>query len=164
MKNEKEFTTLAETYMDMIYRIALHVVQRPEDAEDVTQNVLLRLYRSGPEFDSTDHARHWLVRVTGNEAKRLVTLPHRKRETGMEDMAAEIAAESFPGADSLHRELFQAVMDLPVKYRLPMYLYYYEGYAVREIAEITGSRLSTVQTRLARGREKLKHVLGEEWK
>ena len=43
MKNEKEFTALAETYMDMIYRIALHVVQRPEDAEDVTQNVLLRL-------------------------------------------------------------------------------------------------------------------------
>ena len=55
-------------------------------------------------------------------------------------------------------------MNLPVKYRLPMYLYYYEGYAVREIAEITGSRPSTVQTRLARGREKLKNVLGEEWK
>ena len=74
MKNEKEFTALAETYMDMIYRIALHVVQRPEDAEDVTQNVLLRLYRSGPEFDSPDHARHWLVRVTVNEAKRLVSM------------------------------------------------------------------------------------------
>lgn len=82
----------------------------------------------------------------------------------MDDMAAEIAMESFSETDSLHRELFQAVMNLPVKYRLPMYLYYYEGYAVREIAEITESRPSTVQTRLARGREKLKNVLGEEWK
>ena len=164
MQNEKEFTALAETYMDMIYRIALHVVRHPEDAEDVTQNVLLRLYRTGPDFESMDHTRHWLVRVTVNEAKRLVTLPHRKRETGMEDMAAEIAAQSFPETVSQHKEIFQAVMDLPVKYRLPIYLYYYEGYAVREIAEITGSRVSTVQTRLARGREKLKEVLGEELK
>lgn len=60
------------------------------------------------------------------------------------------------------RELYQAVMDLPARYRVPLYLYYYEGYAVDEVGEIMGLNPSTVQTRLARGRAKLKTMLTEE--
>lgn len=158
MINEKEFTALAEKYMDMVYRIALNVVRQPADAEDVTQNVLLRLYRSGPVFENEDHERYWLIRVTANEAKRLVSLPHRRRETCLD----EVLESAFPAEDSLHRQMLQAVMALPVKYRLPVYLHYYEGYAVREIGEILGRKESTVQSQLARGREKLKAALKEE--
>ena len=65
-------------------------------------------------------------------------------------------------ADEERRELYEAVMALAGKYRVPMYLYYYEGYAVNEVGEILGLKPSTVQTRLARGREKLKQMLTEE--
>ena len=56
------------------------------------------------------------------------------------------------------------IAQLPPKYRVPMYLYYFEGYSIKEIAELTGSKTSTLQTRLARGREKLREVLEEEMK
>ena len=64
--------------------------------------------------------------------------------------------------DRARRELYQSVMELPAKYRVPLYLYYYEGYSVDETGEILGLKPSTVQTRLARGREKLKAMLTEE--
>lgn len=193
MRTDREFTTLAETYMDMIYRIALNTVRCPADAEDVMQNVLLRLYRSGTEFESSQHAKHWLIRVTVNESKRLMGAPWRSREAGLEEAVAEIAAASSGGGaglagnglmdagltragtvgaacagindtidQTLRRELLAAVLGLPVKYRLPLYLYYYEGYSVKEIGQLLNRRESTVQTQLARGREKLKTVLEEE--
>ena len=64
--------------------------------------------------------------------------------------------------DPEHRELYEAVMALPAKYRLPLYLYYYEGYAAAEVAELLGLNPSTVQTRLARARERLRIQLTEE--
>ena len=160
MRNDRDFTALAEQYMDMVYRIALNAVRCPADAEDVTQNVLLRLYRSNPDFETPDHAKHWLIRVTINESKRLISLPWRKRETGL-DAAQECAV---PDMEPGRSRILQEVMKLPVKYRLPLYLYYYEGYPVKEIGRVLSRRESTVQTQLARGREKLKAVLEEEEK
>ena len=159
MMNESRFTALAEKYMDMVYRIALNAVGSAADAEDVVQNVMLRLYRSDPDFESEEHARRWLIRVAVNESKRLVGLPWKKREASFEE-ALNIAA----GADGLQRSLLKKVAGLPPKYRVPMYLYYFEGYSVKEIAELTGSKISTLQTRLARGSEKLRLVLEEEMK
>ena len=158
MTTEREFTALAETYMDMIYRIALNAVRQPADAEDVTQNVLLRLYRSGMQFESSDHARHWLIRVTVNESKRLLTVPWRRQETGLDEVAETV----IPAAESGQQEVLRCVLELPVKYRLPLYLYYYEGYSVKEISRLLSRRESTVQTHLARGRERLRAVLEVE--
>lgn len=80
MMNESRFTALAEKYMDMVYRIALNAVGSTADAEDVTQNVMVRLYRTDPEFESEEHAKRWLIRVAVNESKRFVGLPWKKRE------------------------------------------------------------------------------------
>ena len=79
MMNESRFTALAEKYMDMVYRIALNALGSVADAEDVTQNVMVRLYRADPDFESEEHAKRWLVRVAVNESKRLVGLPWKKR-------------------------------------------------------------------------------------
>ena len=159
MMNESRFTALAEKYMDMVYRIALNALGSAVDAEDVTQNVMVRLYRADPDFESEEHAKRWLIRVAINEAKRLVGLPWKKREASLEE-ALNIADV----ADGLQRSLLKKVAGLPPKYRVPMYLYYFEGYSVKEIAEMTGSKASTLQTRLARGRERLREVLEEEMK
>lgn len=159
MMNESRFTALAEKYMDMVYRIALNTLGSAADAEDVTQNVMVRLYRADPDFESEEHARRWLIRVAVNESKRLVGLPWKKREASLEE-ALNASAE----AEGLQKSLLKKVAGLPPKYRVPMYLYYFEGYSVKEIAEMTGSKASTLQTRLAGGREKLREVLEEEMK
>lgn len=116
MMNEKEFTALAEAYMDMVYRIALNVVGNRSDAEDTVQNVMLRLYKSAPVFESEQHAKHWLIRVTMNESKRIVALPWKKREAELDE-----AARSFAAEDSLQRSLLRQVAELAPKYRVVLY-------------------------------------------
>ena len=153
---EQDYALAVERHLDMVYRIALNWFRHPADAEDAAQNVMLRLWRTDTDFENADHLRHWLVRVTVNECKRITMHPRRSRTAPLESCAEPVFD------DREKRELYQAVMDLPGKYRVPLYLYYYEGYAVREVGKLLGLKPSTVQTRLARGREKLKHMLTEE--
>lgn len=128
MMNESRFTALAERYMDMVYRIALNALGSAADAEDVTQNVMLRLYRSDPDFESEEHARRWLIRVAVNESKRLVGLPWKKREASLKEVLNASAEE-----DDLQKSLIRKVAGLPPKYRVAMYLYYFEGYSVKAV-------------------------------
>lgn len=128
MMNESRFTALAERYMDMVYRIALNALGSAADAEDVTQNVMLRLYRSDPDFESEEHARRWLIRVAVNESKRLVGLPWKKREASLKEVLNASAEK-----DNLQKSLIRKVAGLPPKYRVAMYLYYFEGYSVKAV-------------------------------
>ena len=156
MLTEREYTQAAQRYLDMVYRVALNWFRHPADAEDAAQEAMLRLWRTDTDFQSEEHLRHWLVKVTVNECKRISLRPWRSRTAALEDCDGPVFE------DREKRELYEAVMDLPGKYRVPLYLYYYEGYAVNEVGELLGLRPSTVQTRLARGREKLKKILTEE--
>ena len=153
---EREFTAAAERHLDMVYRIALNWFRHPPDAEDAAQNVMLRLWRTDTDFQSEEHLRRWLIKVTVNECKRIILHPWRRCTAPLESCQEPVFE------DREKRELYAAVMDLPGKYRVPLYLYYYEGYAVNEVGELLDMKPSTVQTRLARGREKLKTMLTEE--
>ena len=155
MLTEQQFTDAVERYLDMVYRIALNWFRNPADAEDAAQNAMLRLWRTDTEFQGEDHLRHWLVRVTLNECKRMSAHPWRRRTVPL-DQCPEPAF-----SDPARQTLYQEVMELPVKYRVPLYLYYYEGYKVDEVGELLGLNASTVQTRLARARAKLKTQLKE---
>lgn len=157
MLTEQEFQRAVDAHLDMVYRIALNWSRVPADAEDAAQEVLLRLWRSAPEGLDQEHLRYWLTRVTLNVCKDLSRSPWRRRTVPL-----DAAAPTPVFQDEAKRELYEAVMALPAKYRLPLYLYYYEGYAVAEVGELLGLNPSTVQTRLARGREKLKTMLTEE--
>ena len=150
------FEHAAVRYQNMVYRIALHYFGNSQDAEDAVQEVFLRLYTAEKSFESPEHLRRWLVKVTVNECKRIAMHPWRSRRASLDECPEPVFE------DREQRELYQAVMDLPGKYRVPLYLYYYEGYSVDETGEILGLKPSTVQTRLARGREKLKAMLTEE--
>ena len=150
-----EFETLARRYMDMVFRLAFSYMKSASDADDVTQNVLLRLLRNIKPFENEEHARFWLVRVTVNECKRALRSPWR-RAGDIEEYANELHFETPE-----HSELFYAVMELPEKYRTAIYLYYYEDYSTDEIARLTGTPAATVRTRLRRGRELLRAGLEE---
>ena len=157
MLTEQEFHQIADRHLDMVYRLALNWLRSPADAEDAAQNAMLRLWRTDTQFQGEDHLKHWLVRVTVNECKRIALHPWRKRSLPLDEAVGE------PVFDDPDRgALFRAVMDLPEAYRVPLYLYYYEGYSVSEVGELLGLKAATVETRLGRARAKLKTMLTEE--
>ncbi len=156
MMTNEQFTDCARRYLDTVFRVALNYLRSGADADDVTQNVFEKLLKEKKEFESDSHIKNWLIRVTINECKNLV----RSRwwhTASFEDYAATLTFDS-PG----HSDLFYAVMDLPKKYRLPIYLHYYEEYTTSEIAEILRLPKNTVCTQLRRGRELLRASLQEE--
>lgn len=156
MLSNDQFTSYAERYIDMVYRVALHYLKSAEYAEDVTQNVFVKLLQYRKPFESDQHVRNWLIRVTLNECKNLV----RKRwwhHESYDDYAGKLHFDS-----PKHSEVFSAVMDLPKRYRLPIYLHYYEEYTTQEIADLLKIPKSTVCTQLKRGRDLLKQALAEE--
>lgn len=154
MTNE-QFTCLARRYIDTVFRVAYNYIKSESDAEDVTQNVFLKLLKENRQFESDDHVKNWLIRVTVNECKNLVRSRWWRAES-IDDYAQTLTFEN-----PAHSELFYAVMDLPKKYRMPIYLHYYEGYSTKEIAGILGIPKNTVCTNLKRGRELLKNALQE---
>lgn len=153
---DQSFERLARAYGDMVFRVACHALGNRADAEDVTQNVLLRLYRAGPDFESDDHARRWLLRVAVNESRRAARSPWRGKTLSLEDYDGP----QPPPED--YSDVWSAVLALPAKYRLCVYLYYYEDCSVRDIAQTLGAKESTVQSRLQRAREKLRDILNGE--
>ena len=147
---ESTFTAATERHLDMVYRIALNWFRNPADAEDAAQTVMLKLWQSDTEFADGEHLRRWLARVTLNVCKDMARSPWRRHTVSLE----ELPEPAF--SDEERRTIYRAVMTLPGKYRVPLYLYYYEGYSVAEIGELLRLNASTVQTRLARARGKLK--------
>lgn len=161
----EEYIGAVTKYADMVYRIAFHHCANREDAEDVMQNVFLKMYRSRKEFREDEERKRWLIRVTVNECHSLFRTFWRSKRQEMEDYQWEqLSDEGGEMEEQLIRhysELYLAVMELPVKYRDSIYLYYYEGYNVREIADILRCRETTVQTRLMRARNLLRQKLQE---
>ena len=153
---DAEFRLAVERYGDMLFRLAYSCTRSRADAEDVMQETLLKLYTAQKAFESPDHEKNWLVRVAVNECRHLLRTPWRRR-TGPLEEAADTPVWDTPARS----ELFRQVMALPPKYRAAIYLYYYEGYAVREIAALLGAKISTVQTWLLRARGQLKLRLKE---
>lgn len=159
MYTNEHFSCLVKKYIDMVFRVALNYTKNVPDAEDIVQDVFFALYRENKPFDTEEHIRSWLLRVTVNQCKKWHRSPWRKH------ISFEEYAATMPEATERDREVLRQVMALPRKYRLPVYLYYYEGYSTTEIAEILKIPKGTVCTYLSRGREMLKLNLqeGEEF-
>lgn len=156
MLTNEQFTCYAERYIDTVFRIAFNYLKSAADAEDVTQNVFLKLLKEKKPFLNDEHVKSWLIRVAVNECKNLVR-SRWWRAQSYEDYAATLSFDN-----PVQSDLFFAVMALPPKYRLPIYLHYYEEYTTREIGEILKIPKNTVCTNLKRGRELLRKTLQEE--
>lgn len=147
---------LVEQYADLLLRVAYSWTGNPADAQDACQTALLKLVASHRQFDGPEGQKAWLLRVTINECKSLNRSAWRRRRVSLEEAA--MAAVQMPEPSGL----LEAVQKLPPKYRTAIFLRYYEGYAVGEIARLLDVKPALVSTWLARGREKLKMMLGGE--
>ena len=155
MFSNEAFVQTAQRYMDTIYRVAYGWLKNSDDANDVTQDVLVELYKTDKAFESDAHLKSWLIRVTVNRCKMLFRSPWRRLEN-IDDYTETL---SFEQAED--RELFRTVMALDKKYRVPLLLFYYEGYSTAEVAAMLGIPERTVSTRLFRARAKLRAILEE---
>lgn len=156
MRSEQEFNTAVEQYLNMVYRIALNWFGSVHDAEDAAQEVMLRLWKSAAAFEGDSHLRHWLVRVTINVCKDLSHTPWRLHSVPLAQAPPQLCSDE-PEAQAVVEEILR----LPKKYRVPLYLFHYEGYSIKEIGELLKTNPSTIRTRLSRAREMLKHQLEE---
>lgn len=153
--DKQTFEQLAVQHRDMIYRIALNQLRSIPDTEDAMQEVLLKLYQHKGSFDSPDHAKHWLIRVTLNHCRSLWRSPWKKN-VPLEELSRTIGFTEQKDSD-----LFLAVMGLPEAHRTVLYLFYYEDLSIKEIAQLLNLSVSTVTTRLYRARKRLKYDLTE---
>ena len=144
-----------KTYGDTVYRLALCRMQNITDAEDVYQDVFLRLMKQEVDSWDAEHMKAWLIRTTLNRCADLHRFRLRRNILSLEEIP-ELAGE----ADESRVEVWEAVASLPEKLRIPVHLYYGEDYSTEEIAAMTGVPAATVRTRLHRAREKLRNLLG----
>lgn len=151
--NEREAERVVDTYSDLILRVSYTWLKSTQDGEDICQTVLLKLLTEGRTFDSPEHERAWVVRTAINACKDELRA-FRRRAVPLEEVP-EAAAPEPPQSDVL-----EAVMELPGKYREAIYLFYYEGYSIDEIAALTGRSGAAVSAHLSRGRKKLRDMLG----
>lgn len=137
-----------------VYRMAYALTRSRCDADDIYQEVFLRYHRTAPAFQSEEHQKAWLLKVTANCAKSLFLSPWRRRTVPLEDVYAY--------RDPTESAVDEAMAQLSGKYRAVVHLFYYEGYTTDEIARILGRQPSTIRARLSRARQKLKELLKEE--
>lgn len=150
--DKEEFTRAVLEYESTLYRVAKSMLGSEADCADAAQNALLRAWEKQHTLRDTAYFKTWLTRILINECRAM--LRQRARFVPLEEEAAE--GEIAPERDS---GLYEAVMGLVVKYRVPFVLYYIEGFRTREIASMLKLPEGTVKTRLRRAREILRTEL-----
>ena len=157
--SESQIEQILRKYSNMVYRLAYARTKNRADAQDLLQEVFLRCLKSNVQFNDDEHCKAWLLRTTINCSKSLLSSAWFSKTVSMK--------ENLP--DSLHNledeksEIFYAVLELPVKYRMVVHLYYYEDYSVTELSKLLNRKESTVKTQLYRARELLKQKLKGEY-
>ena len=143
-----------EKYFDTVYRLALSQTRNKDYADDILQDVFLRFIKTDTEFETEEHIKAWLIRVTVNCVKSMYTSSWFKRTT---ELSEEIVFETEE-----HGDVYYATQALPQKYRTVVHLFYFEDMSVAEIAKTLNSKESTVKSQLHRAREMLKEKLKGE--
>ena len=153
-QQEITIEALIQEYGDMVYRLAFAQVHSKSDADDIFQEVFLRYLKNQPKLQNDEHRKAWLLRVTINCSKKHWLSAWQRKTIALEDRYVFNEPEE--------NGLFEALDQLTPKYRSVIHLYYYEGYATAEIAQILGRRESTVRTQLTRARNQLGQLLKGE--
>ncbi len=153
LRTDKQlFTKIYYQYLDTVYRISFSFLKNEHDAKDAVQEVFIKLLNSNKEYENEEHIKAWLIVTTSNYCKNIVSGWWWKRKT-IED--SEMVQKNITSED----EIINLVLALPDKYKIPIYMYYYEGYSSKEIAKILGKPDSTIRTYLQKARKLLKEEL-----
>lgn len=140
-------------YSPSMLKTAFSLLKSTADAEDAVQEAFIKLITKAPEFENDEHRKAWLLRVTVNISKNMLTAARRKNLPLTEEIPYEQKGD----------EVLPYVLSLSEKYRVVIHLYYYECYSIKEIAEILSLPSATVGTRLSRGRKMLEKSLKEDF-
>lgn len=155
-----EIDDAVRRYADTVYRLAVLNTRDKSEADDVFQEVFLKLFRHKDSIQSEEHLKAWLIRVTVNQCKSMATSVWNKRRVSL-DAVAEMADESV---SEDYSEVYDAVKSLPEKYREVIHLFYYEELQISEIARMLNRNEATIKTQLARGRKLLNEKLKGSFK
>ncbi len=153
-----EFNNAVERNSQRLYRIAFMFTKNHYDAEDIVQNVFLKLFRQQKPFESDAHIDRWLTVVCVNESKNVLKSFFRKNTVSFDE-----AKDIYTFDSSENQDLFRALMSLPKKEREVVHLFYYEDLSIKEIASLLKISEASVGTRLHRSRKRLKEFLGDDW-
>ena len=155
MRSEEEVNQAIERYADTVRRICMVHLKNESDTEDIFQTVFLKYALFPRAFQSGEHEKAWMIRVTINETKNALRFRAVRRE---EDIAP--LEEILP--DREQQEVFRDILLLPARYKIVLQLYYVEGYKTAEIAEILKISPAAVRKRLEKGRKQMKLIYTEE--
>ena len=143
--------SILEKYSKTLIKIAFTYMKSLADAEDIVQEVYISLMRRGNGFDSEEHQKAWLIRVTINHCKNRLKSSWYRKSVPLDEEISYLPEEES--------EVLSAVLSLPAKYRSVIHLYYYENYSIQEISELLRKSSGTIGTWLSRGRKLLKTKL-----
>lgn len=132
-----------------VYRLAYSYTRNKIDAEDITQKTFIKLYKNFDKLDM-DTIKNWILKVTSNECKNFLLTPWKARVISLTNEKDKIILQNE------YLELSESLKKIPKKYRIPIHLFYFYGYKIKEIAEILTLNQESVKTRLKRGKELLK--------
>ena len=147
---------IMDRYGDTLLRYAYSYLHNMSDAEEILQDTLIQFMKSAPTFTSEQHRKAWLLRVAGNISKNRISYNTIRQTDELKDELVQEEREDLTF-------VWDAVKQLPVKYREAIHLFYYEGYSTAQIAQILQKNEATVRSLLARGRKQLKKVLKEAY-
>lgn len=153
---DKELAELYQRHVDLVYRLSYIYLKNPVDAEDAVQSVFIKLLKSQMVFKDHEHEKAWLMVTTRNYCKDILKNWWKTRRVAL-DTLPEVSSWNGNASSG---EVLARLLSLPEKYKTVLYLYYFEEYSVKEIAEMLGHKESTIQTQLSRGRKLLKMDLG----
>lgn len=155
LPREELVLRVLEKYSDTVYRLAFSRTKSSSDAEDIMQNVFMRFIKCDVDFESEEHIKAWLIKVTINLSKNLLTSAWFRKTTALDnDIVVTIKEES---------EVYKFVLDLPSKYRTVIHLFYYEDMTTANIAQVLNIKEATVRSQLHRARNMLKeNMKGDE--
>ena len=149
--------TVVLTYSNMLFKLCFTMLRSHADAEDAVSEVFLKYMTDAPVFLEEAHRKAWLIRVAANRCKDKLRFRKRRNHLPLEKISEYCRTEESIG-------VVQAVLELPVKYRTVIYLYYVEGYRTEEIAGLLSISPDAVRKRMQVGREKLRIAYGREEK
>ncbi len=155
MRSECEVNRAIELYADTVRRLCMVHLKNSADTEDIFQTVFLKYVLSSVSFENEEHEKAWFIRVTINACRDMLRNLFRRRTVSLDEVMEQPAVLAPD-----HREVLEAVLSLPEKYRQVIYLHYFEEYSAPEIGKILGKNVNTVYTLLTRSKKLLKEKLG----
>lgn len=147
----EEIKNMIEKYSGLVYKVAITRSGNIENAEDVFQEVFIKYSQKMPKFENEEHEKAWFIRVTINLTKNLHNQAWNRKTVPLE--------ETIQFEEKEEENIFQIVSTLPQNYRTVVYLFYYEGYKIKEISKILKTREGTIKTWLSRARESVKEKI-----